>query len=218
MNEDKITISMDEVDRATPVPGSTPAPFFTPRPVSFEPDRSPRKRTGLKVGIVIAVVAVLVIVGIGIAAAILSGDERSNGQVGKNPPPAPPPVRTVDDIRQELIAEAESECGKPSSPLRQRVEQAHQTVTVTSVKVVRCEISTRDGSNSAGDNDSNVSAIEVLLRFYWEGFIDNGYTDLKITHDAVNDRTECVMDYTTAAINLEDPDFWFDLGLFIGFL
>lgn len=211
MNDEKITISMDEVERATPVPGTPPPPIISPGYTSPESESAGKpKRTGLRVGIGIAVVAVLCLAGIGIAAGVMArnGDKSSNQDRTS--------VRTVDDIRRELIADTQRELDNPFSPLRKRIEDAHLTVDVTSAEVKRCDISTLDGSNRAGNDDSNVSIVQLLLRFYWTGILDSGYTDLKIVHDAVNDRTESAIDYTTATLNLEDPNFWFGVGALIG--
>ncbi len=216
MNDEKITISMDEVDRATPVPGSSPPPFFTSAytPPESEPAEKP-KRTGLKIGIAIAAVAVLAAAGIGVAA-IATSNGRGKRQIESTGSTPSAPVRTIDDVRREIIADVERDLANPSAPLRKRIENAHMTVDVTSTKVVRCDISTRDGSNRAGRDDSNVSMVELLIRFNWTGFLDSGYTDLKITHDAVNDRTEAVIDYTTAMLNLEDKELWTDVGFILG--
>ena len=84
MSDDKITISMDEVNHATPVPSSTPPSIFTSDYVPPEADQEPKpKRTGLFIGICIASVALLCITGIGIMAIV--GDKAS----GQNKEPYP---------------------------------------------------------------------------------------------------------------------------------
>lgn len=212
MNDEKITISMDDVNQATPIPGSapssTPSPTFTP-PYSAEFQK--RNRSGLFIGIGIAVG--LLLCGTVIGLAILKSSGRGEGE--HDPPPVRH-VRTVEDTRAEIRQEMEKELASPSSSWRTRIEDAHVTVHVTSAEVVWIDLETKDGSNLAGDDDENIKALTMLLRFHWQGMIDSGYTDLKIVHDAINKRTETAIDYTTAMVNTEDTDFWTDLGFLIG--
>ena len=212
MDNEKITISMDEVNRADPVPGSSPSdPFSTPP----EPLPPKRNRSGLFIGIGIAVG--LVLCGIIVAAAIKSQDKIVDDEpkvVEK------PRVRTIDDVRAELKSSLEQELSSPSSSLgqqlKQRIEKAHITVNVTSTKVVRVDVATIDGSNLAGADDDNVKSFSALIRFNWQGIIDSGYTDLLIAYDAVNDRWDSKIDYSTTPINIEDKQFWWDVGALIG--
>lgn len=116
--------------------------------------------------------------------------------------------KTVADFRSELVRKFNGELASPGSPLRKRIERAHGTVTVKSAHVVRCDLATFDGSNRAGENGENIRGCNILLRFEWEGVIDKGYTDLRAIYDGANDRWHAEIDYTTAAINFEDPEFW----------
>lgn len=210
MSSDKITISMDDVNQATPVPGSTSTPFFTPgyAPPTYEPAAKP-KRTGLYIGVGVAIIALLCLAGIGIAAAV-------SGQDGKGP------VRvfhekTVSDFRDETIRDVNAELSKPSSNLKTFIEDAHVTVTVTSANVVRCDVTTIDGTDKAGRGDSNIAQVSLLIRFQWQGILDTGYSDLRLVYDAQNDRLlKSEIEYTTALINTQDPDFWWDVGAVIG--
>ncbi len=210
MDNDKITISMDEVNRADPVPGSSPSDPFSPPP---EPVPPKRNRSGLFIGLGIAVG--LVLCGIIVAAAII----WQKGRVGDDGPTVVEhKVRTIDDVRAELKRDLEQELSSSSlgQKLKKRIENAHITVTVTSTKVVRVDVATIDGSELAGENDKNVKSKSALIRFNWQGIVDPGYTDLLITHDVVNDRWDSKIDYTTAIFNTEDPDFWWDVGVLIG--
>lgn len=116
--------------------------------------------------------------------------------------------KTVDDFRTELVRKINTEVAAPGSPLWKRIERAHGTVMVKSAHVVRCDLATFDGSNRAGENGENIRGCNVLLRFEWEGVFDKGYTDLRAIYDGVNDRWQAEIDYTTAAVNLEDPLLW----------
>jgi len=214
MRDDKITISMDEVNHATPVPGSTPPPIFTSGYVPPESDQDAKpKRTGLFVGIGIASVALLCTTGIGIMA-IVDGDKASgqDSQIIFSSK-----ERAVSDYRAEAIRDVEAELSEPDSKLKKRIEDAHLTVTVKSTKVVRCDVTTVDGTDRAGKDDSNIDKVSLLIRFYWEGIVDTGYTDLRLEYDVKNDRLiKSEIDYTTALVNAEDPSFWHGVGAIIG--
>ena len=210
MNDDKITISMDEVNHATPVPGSTPPPIFTSAYVPPESNQDAKpKRTGLFVGIGVAAVALLCITGIGVMAIV--GGDKASGQSSQIK------ERVVSDYRAEAIRDVEAELSKPDSKLKKRIEDAHLTVTVKSTRVVRCDVTTVDGTDRAGKDDSNIDKISLLIRFNWEGLVDTGYTDLRLEYDVKNDRLiKSEIDYTTALVNAEDPSFWYGVGAIIG--
>ena len=214
MSEDKITISMDEVNHATPVPGSTPPPTLTSDYVPPEADQEPKpKRTGLFVGIGIAAVALLCITGIGVMA-IVGGDKASEQN-------SPIKERSVSAYRAEVIRNVEAELSKPDSKLKKRIEDAHiPSVTVESTEIVRCSVTTVDGSEKAGVDDSNIDKLSMLVRFHWRGVILAGYTDLSIVYDIRNKRPiESKIDYTTDPVPTgEDFDAWFDIGAAIGAL
>ena len=210
MSDDKITISMDEVSRATPVPGATVPPTFTSGyvPPESDPDMKP-KRTGLFVGIGVAVIALLCITGIGVMAIVGGGNGSTKIFPSKE--------RTVSDYRAEAIQEVNAELAKPGSKLKKRIEDAHLTVKVKSTRIVRCDVTTVDGSNRAGKDDSNIDKVSMLIRFNWEGIIDTGYTDLRLEYDVKNDRLlKSEIDHTTALVNAEDPSFWHGVGVIIG--
>ena len=60
--------------------------------------------------------------------------------------------------------------------------------------------------------------IKFKIEFTWDGVIQKGgYTILEIEYDVQNDSMiKSEITQTNAVINLEDPDFWFDLGRSIG--
>ncbi len=220
MSDDKITISMDEVNHATPVPGSTPPPIFTSGYVPPESDQETKpKRTGLLVGICVAAIALLCITVIGVMTLVGGTDsgvddnnlDRHGGKIFQAK------ERTVSDYRSEVMRDINAELSKPDSKLKKRIEDAHLTVTVKSTRVVRCDVTTVDGTDRAGKDDSNIARVSLLIRFNWEGIIDRGYTDLLIVYDVRNDRLEkSEIDHTTALVNVEDPTFWYGVGTIIG--
>ena len=175
------------------------------------------KRMGLFIGIGIAVVAVLCITVIGVMALV-------DGVAGGNDPRIgllAPKERTVADYRTDTIREIEAELAKPDSKLKRRIENAHiPSVKVESTEVVRCTVTTVDGSEKSGVDDSNIDKVSMLIRFHWKGEIRDGFTDLSIVYDARNKRPiESKIDYTTDPIHTgEDFDAWYDIGTAIGIL
>ena len=204
MSDEKITISMDEVNHATPVPGTTVPPNFTSEYVPPETNREIKpNRIGLFVGIGIAAVAFLCAACIGIVAFI--------GDLGIGPFPSS--RRTVSEYRAETMREIEVELAKPDSKWRKRIEDAHFTVTVKSTEIIHCDVTTFDGSEKAGPDNSNIDKVSLLIRFNWAGNIDTGYTDLRVVYDVQNKRIlKSEIEYTTALFNGEDPEFWFGVG------
>ena len=221
MNNDKITVTDAEVKEATPVPGTAVPPIFGTPPSGYvtpESDQGVKpKRIGLFIGIGIAVIALLCITGIGVMAIV--GGNNGSGQ--DLPKIFPSKERTVSDYRAETMREIKTELGKPDSKLKKRIENAHiPSVTVESTEVIRCDVTTVDGSEKAGEADSNIDKVSMLIRFHWKGEILTGYTDLKIVYDVQNKRPiESKIDYTTDPIPTgEDFDAWFDIGAAIGHL
>lgn len=210
MSDEKITISMDEVERARPVPGGAPPPCVASDDVPQEVDREEKpRRIGLYVGIGIAVVALLCLSAVGVMAFIGARGQGGEGLRMRE--------RNVSDYKAEIIKNINDELSKPDSRLKKRIEDAHLTVTVTSSRIVRCDVGTVDGTERTGKDDSNIAQVSLLIRFNWKGKIDTGYTDLRIVRDIQNDRLlKSEIEYTTALINTEDPELWSAVGALIG--
>lgn len=211
MSDEKITISMDEVNHATPVPGATPPPIFTSGYVPPESDQDVTpKRTGLFIGIGIAAVALLCITGIGIMAIIDRGGSQNRGgsQIRIFPQ-----ERTVSDYRAEKIERVKVELSKPDSKWKKLIEDAHLTVTVKSTRIVRCDVKTVDGSDKVGKDNSNIDKVSMVIRFNWQGQVFGpGYSDLQIEYDGQNDKvlTSKIVE-TSAKITIDD-DLLFELA------
>ena len=206
MSDEKITISEEEVNHAIPVPGSTPPQSFTSGYVPPESDHDVEpRRTGLFVGIGIAVIALLCIIGIGVMAFVDRGFGWGDRQIRIFPQ-----ERTVSDYRADKIQSVKNELSKSNSKWKKLIEDAHLTVTVTSTRIVRCDVKTVDGSDKAGENDSNIDKVSMLIRFNWEGQVFGpGYTDLRIDYDGQNDKvlTSKIVE-TSAKITVDDDLLW----------
>lgn len=128
-----------------------------------------------------------------------------------------PKPQTVEAYREDVMEEVNKELAEPSSKLRKYIEDAHLTVTVKSVEIIRCDVTTLDGSDSVGKDESNIDKVSMLLRFKWDGiFQRNGVTDFRYVYDGQNKRpVEQRIEYTTAFFNTEDAEFWAGLGTLI---
>jgi len=118
---------------------------------------------------------------------------------------------TVDEMQSFLQTQWDELLSDPNNALNKRIENAHITVTIQSAHVVRCDCETIDGSDRAGENGENIKTLNMLIRFKWEGIIESGYTDLRVIYDHQNDRWHSAIEYTTALVNIEDPQFLADV-------
>ena len=120
---------------------------------------------------------------------------------------------TVEDVRHKIVDALNGELSNPSSKLRKRIEDAHVTVTVSHAYVLKCDVTTFDGSDKA----KNISLVTVTIRFNWDGIVHQGGTtdlEVELTADGKCVRSRIVR--TDAMVNAEDPDFWYNVGYGIG--
>lgn len=124
------------------------------------------------------------------------------------------PSETVDDVRREIISTLNTELSDRYCPARKRIEDAHVTITVSHAHVLKCDITTIDGSDKAGANRANISFVTVTIRFNWDGiFHKGGTTDVEFRLTA--DGRKCIgsrIVQTDALVNTEDPGFWIGVG------
>lgn len=187
-----------------------------PVPPPVRSRRARPMRLGLYVGVGIAAAALLCIVGFGVLILVVksigAGTDAQRETIGERIK-----ERTVADVRKEIVQVVSNELAKPDSKLKKYIEEAHLTVTVDSTRIVRCDITTLDGSEKAGNDNSNIDKISLLIRFDWEGILESGYTDFRLVYDIQNERMlKSGIEYTTALINTKDPDFWWNVGCIIG--
>lgn len=209
MISDKITISMDEVNEATPVPGTPPIGFNC----SYAPPESDTeeklKRTGLLIGVCVAAVALLCISAVGVMAIIGPLNGINGG-------------RTVSDYKAMVINEVNEELSKSDSKLKKMIEDAHVTVTVTSTEIIRCDVITLDGTDKVGKGDSNIDKVSMVIRFQWDGILHKGgYTDLNLVYNVQSKHYESKIVETTALVDEKSnpgdwSKLWFDVGWLIG--
>ena len=129
----------------------------------------------------------------------VTGIRRRRGVAGWRETPHLPPDR--DFYGQTLV--------------RKRIEDAHGTVTVSHAYVLKCDVTTTDGSDKA----KNISLVTVTIRFNWDGIIHKGgTTDLEVDLTADGKCTRSRIVRTDAMVNMEDENFWYNVGYGIGAL
>ena len=122
---------------------------------------------------------------------------------------------TVEDVRHKIVDDLNGELASPSCLVRKRIEDAHGTVTVSHAYVLKCDVTTTDGSDKA----KNISLVTVTIRFNWDGIIHKGgTTDLEVDLTADGKCTRSRIVRTDAMVNMEDATFWYNVGYGIGAL
>ena len=202
--DEKIVITQEECNSATP--GPTGAPWSMLETNSTE---LVEHRKGWK-GIVLAIlITSFVFVFFG----MVFYCTQFQGRYGHGPDRIVTQVKTVEQYRAEIGERINSQLSDSNHAWRKYVEDAHLSVKVVKAYVNRCSVSTIDGSALAGMNDSNISEIDLVIRFFWEGMIDEGHTDLEIVIDKRADKIlKAEIIDTTAIVNTADPNFWKELG------
>lgn len=122
---------------------------------------------------------------------------------------------TVEEVRHKIVDTLNEELSSSTCPFRKRIEDAHGTVTVSHAYVLKCDVTTTDGSDKA----KNISLVTVTIRFNWDGIIHKGgTTDLEVDQTADRKCTRSRIVRTDAMVNMEDKDFWYGVGYDIGAL
>ena len=219
MSDDKIKISWDELGHSDSTksqqPSYAPPPNYTQetQPPHSYPDTAAASQSADKTGWLIGgIIAAVLVIGL-LAFCLL----RVNSAEGSGGNIIAPHRQTVEEFRQEVITSLNAELAKSDCPAWKRIEEAHGTVTVYSAKVKSITVDTLDGSNYA-DEGRNVSTVTMELEFHWDGIIHRGGTTiLEIVYDEQADKLlRAEITYSDAMINIEDPNFWYNVGLVLG--
>ena len=123
---------------------------------------------------------------------------------------------TVSEFREAAEQEINKSLSTKEHDLRKFVENAHKTVTVHTAYVSDLQITTKDGSNTAGVEGKNIRRIHLEITTRWDGMIHkNGYTVVGIDLENINGEgkvTNAGIIKTDALVNTEDPKFWYEVG------
>lgn len=221
MSAEKIKITEEEAARATPSFSSETshgAAFaggsadYASQPYGTTAYGRPGKKSNGCLKFFLGAVCMLVVLLIAAFAFLGSDGCDSSGGSGRRVV-AP---RTTADVERDFREFMDAELKSPDHPVRQRIENSH-LVSVTSAHVYHVQVVTFDGTALAGRNDENVMLVKASIYFNWEGMVNTGHTILEFTLDTRAQRvTESRIVETTALINLEDPELWFDVGCIFG--
>ena len=129
---------------------------------------------------------------------------------------------TVNWYREKMERELNETLSQQDNSVTKKVEAAHGTVTVKQAYVSDLVIKTKDGSNIAGKHGENIRNIGCSVTTRWDGvFHKNGTTVVRITWENINGQfqvTSAKIIHTDALVNMEDPNFWYEVGGMIGLL
>ena len=129
-------------------------------------------------------------------------------------PPEPTIEQWVEQERKKLSAALQT-----SQDWRNTIESIHPLVTYKGGNVSQFIPRTVDGTRRLGKNASNISEVELLVTFNWEGpLTKDGYTEVRFVYDWQNDKCKLAQfERSNALINLATVD-WFKVGFAVGSL
>ena len=198
MNEhEKIKISWDEVER---VGADAPAPAGTPRSEEGLPPLPPPRRRVIWPWVVGGAGFLLLML---IVLTVTRFERRG---------------QTVDawvaNERPQWAAEISG-----SATVKKYIEDIHPMVTYKRAAISEMRAVTVDGSNNAGPRGENISEVEVLVTFYWEGPVTkDGFTEVRFNYDYQGRQLKSQrFEQSNAKINLATVD-WFKVGVALGTL
>lgn len=152
----------------------------------------------------------LLYLGIGLAILIWAANSR-NGSGGVSQ------SETVQQFRDQLIAQQNQWLAQSDNPIRKKIENAHMTVTAKGASVSSCSVQTIDGTENAGKNGSNVSEIDIIYTVTWDGwFQKDGYTEFEVDYDNQNRMVKNTKYLRSSALFNADTINWVEVGFFVG--
>ena len=153
---------------------------------------------------------VLLLILIGVAVAPGGGsDGKAQGPV----------VEIRVDVESWVARERPTWAGEISnSPTAKKtIEGIHPLVTYKRAIISEMHATTIDGSNNAGRQGENISVVEILVTFYWEGPVTkDGFTEVRFYYDYQGKQLKGQrFERSNATINLAAVD-WFKVGVVLG--
>jgi hypothetical protein len=100
-----------------------------------------------------------------------------------------------------------------SSQAKEMIESIHPLVTFTSANVKSIRATTVDGTDNPGRDGSNVSELEFIVTYHWEGPVEkNGFTEVLYLLDVQANKLKGTRYLASnAVVNLNNVD-WVTLG------
>ena len=188
---EKIKITWNEVDCAD---GVAQPPVGPPRP----------SVKALLWPLLLGGIAVILLILVGVAVA------RWGGSDGKAP------GQTVESWIAQERPKWDGDMSN-SSTVKKSIEDIHPLVTYKRAIISEMRATTIDGSNNAGRQGENISDVEILVTFYWEGPVTkDGFTEVRFIYDYQGRQLKGRrFERSNAAINLATVD-WFKFGMVLG--
>lgn len=221
MSDGKIQITEEDLASAQPPPPSrdaAPQTAYDGGIPAYDaygaPPAPPQKQGGGCLKFFLGVVCTLVVVVIVAAGILFLGPGRSSGGGGFGQEEEQ--AVTVAQVGEELRMAWNDQLKDPAHPLRRRIENS-QIVTVNTAYIRGVEVRTLDGTENAGANLENLMLVKISFYFDWQGLVNPGHSVLDVAIDCrTGEVVESRIAETTAVINLEDPQLWFDVGALAG--
>ncbi|MCX6887737.1 MAG: hypothetical protein NTX27_22185 [Verrucomicrobia bacterium] len=104
-----------------------------------------------------------------------------------------------------------------SANVKEFIESMHPFVTYKRAEISDMRAVTIDGSTNAGRGGENISEVDFLVTFYWEGPVTkDGFTEVRFNYDYRGRQLKTRhFERSNALINLETVD-WFKVGVTLG--
>jgi hypothetical protein len=120
----------------------------------------------------------------------------------------------IAQVRPQWAAEISN-----SQTVRQYIEGIHPLVTYKRAAISEMRVATVDGLDSVGSRGENISEVEILVTFYWEGPVTkDGFTEVRFNYDYQGHQLKAKhFERSNAAVNLDTVD-WFKVGVQLGIL
>ena len=126
-----------------------------------------------------------------------------------------PGGENVDEFSRRWQAQQTQELTH-SPDVKGYIESTHPLVTFKGATIDSADVTTRDGSQSAGVNGSNVSEIDFVVTYFWRGPVqENGQTKVRHLLDFPSKQMKDSRIIETTALATLDDESLTQLGMFL---
>jgi hypothetical protein len=121
----------------------------------------------------------------------------------------------IDEFARHWRAQQTHELTQ-SSDVKAYIESTHPLVTFKGATVDSVNVTTRDGSQSAGVNGANVTEIDFMVTYFWSGPVqENGHTKVRHLLDFPSRQMKNSKIIETTALVTIDDESLTQLGMFL---
>lgn len=126
-----------------------------------------------------------------------------------------PGGENVDEFARRWQAQHTQELMR-SPDVKSFIESTHPLVTFKGVTIDSVDVTTRDGSQSAGVNGGNVSEIDFVVTYFWRGPVqENGQTKVRHLLDFPSKQMKDSRIIETTGLVTIDDESLTQLGMFL---